>query len=209
MENIYFAFGLASLQLPPIFTLVYLQNEIATLSNIIQNIPSKILTILGMISSFGLVFINLLTMGHSVSTMNSILLIVTLSLSVNYTYKDYTIDEGYYITIPYFIIYSSFIFFIGIIEYPLFIIESFDLSMMLLCSFTCYLLFSTSSFLGIEFHTSYLNYIAFIGLAIGTYNLMLILNSNKNIPMKFIIHFLTLQLMHIYLYLAHLLSVKF
>ncbi|CAF0976184.1 unnamed protein product [Rotaria magnacalcarata] len=94
MENIYFAFGLASLQLLPIFTLVYLQNEIATLSNIIQNIPSKILTILGMISSFGLVFINLLTMGHSVSTMNSILLIITLSLSVNYTYKDYTIDEG-------------------------------------------------------------------------------------------------------------------
>jgi len=78
---------------------------------------------------------------------------------------------------------------------------------MLLCSLICYILFSMSIYLGIEFHTSYFNYIAFIGLFISTFNIIFIINSNKQI--KFIVNFLIFQFIHIYLYLTHLLSVKF
>ncbi|CAF1057531.1 unnamed protein product [Rotaria sordida] len=94
MENIFIIFGLASLQLLPIFTLVYLQNEIVIISKILENIQSKILSIIAMGFSFCLIFINILSIGQSIRIIISILLIITLSLSINYTYKDYTIDEG-------------------------------------------------------------------------------------------------------------------
>jgi purine-cytosine permease-like protein len=83
---------------------------------------------------------------------------------------------------------------------------------MFTCSFICYILFSMSVFLGIEFHRSYFNYIAFIGLFITTFNVILIIENQqyKNKEIKYnIINFLIFQLIHIYLYLAHLLSVKF
>jgi hypothetical protein len=68
-----------------------------------------------------------------------------------------------------------------------------------------------SIFFGIEFHTSYLNYIAFIGLFVSTINTVLIINYNqyKNKQIKFIVNFLIFQLIQIYMYLAHLLSIKF
>jgi len=82
---------------------------------------------------------------------------------------------------------------------------------MLTCSLICYILFSMSIFLGIEFHASYLNYIAFIGLVIATFNVMFVIAHNQytNKQIKFIVNFLLFQLIHIYLYLTHLLSVKF
>lgn len=94
MENIFFIFGLAGLQILPIFTLIYLQNEIEILSNIMQTIPSKILAITSMILSFTLVFIHNLLIEQWIRILISLFLIPLLSLSINYTYKDYTIDEG-------------------------------------------------------------------------------------------------------------------
>lgn len=94
MENIYIVFGIVSLQLIPIFTLTYLQNEISILSNIFGNIQSKLLSIIAMLFAFCLIFINTLLIEQSIKIIISILLIITLSMSINYTYTDYTIDEG-------------------------------------------------------------------------------------------------------------------
>lgn len=115
---------------------------------------------------------------------------------------------GYYITIPYFIIYSCVIFVISNTEYPFITVKSYTFSMMIICSLICYILFFISILFGIEFHRSYFNYIAFIGLFISTCNIILIINY-KNKHLKFIVNFLIFQLIQIYLYLAHLLSVKF
>jgi len=208
MDDRFFIFGLASLAFIPIFTLTYLQNEIILISKLFINIQLKLLNIITMLFSFCLMFINILSIGESIRIINLILLILILSLSINYTYKDYTIDEGYYITIPYFIIYSCLVFIISINEYSLFIIESYQFSLILLCTFICYILFSMSIYFGIDFHRSYFNYIAFIGLFISTFNVILIINCNKKMKF-FIINFLIFQFIHIYLYLAHLLSVKF
>ena len=83
--------------------------------------------------------------------------------------------------------------------------------MMIICSLICYILFFIIILFGIEFHRSYFNYIAFIGLFISTFNIILIINYDKykNEHLKFIINFLIFQLIQIYLYLTHLLSVKF
>lgn len=54
-------------------------------------------------------------------------------------------------------------------------------------------------YIGIEFHY---NYISFLGLMIGSFNVMLMFNNNKHQQMNFLV----LQLIHIYLYLTHLLS---
>jgi hypothetical protein len=94
MDDIYIVVGVVSLQLIPIFTLTYLQNEISILSNIFVNIQSKLLSITAMLLSFCLVLLNTLFIEQSIRIIISILLIITLSISINYTYKDYTIDEG-------------------------------------------------------------------------------------------------------------------
>ena len=94
MIDRFLLFGLASVQLIPILTLVYLQNEISILSKIFLNIPSKLLTLITIFISFALVFLNTFPIGQPIRIVSSILLIITLSLSMNYTYKDYTIDEG-------------------------------------------------------------------------------------------------------------------
>lgn len=47
-----------------------------------------------MLFSFCLIFINTLLIGQTIRIISSILLIILLSISINYTYKDYTIDEG-------------------------------------------------------------------------------------------------------------------
>jgi hypothetical protein len=75
---------------------------------------------------------------------------------------------------------------------------------MLVCSLVCYIVFSI---IGIEFHRSYLNYIAFIGVFLSTLNMIYLINQTKQ--MKFMINYLLFQFIHLYLYLAHLLSVKF
>lgn len=208
MDDRFFVFGLASLIFIIIFTLVYLQNEIIFIEKIFRNIQSKLWSIIAMLISFGLMLIITLSIEQSIRIVCLILLILTLSLSINYTYKDYTIDEGYYITIPYFIIYSCLLFMISIYEYPCLIIETYKYCLILLCCFICYILFSISIYFGIEFHESYYNYIAFIGLFISSFNVILIINSNKQMKL-FLINFLIFYLIHIYLYLAHLLSVKF
>jgi hypothetical protein len=94
MIDHFYVFGVASLQLIPIFTLTYLQNELIIISKIIDYIPSKLLSIISMLISFCLMFINTLSIGSTIKIINSILLIITLSMSINSTYKDYTIDEG-------------------------------------------------------------------------------------------------------------------
>jgi hypothetical protein len=94
MDNNFTIFGIASLQLIPIFALTYLQNEIGIISKIFVNIQSKLLSIIAMIFSFCLIFISMLSMEQWIRILISILLIITLSISINYTYKDYTLDEG-------------------------------------------------------------------------------------------------------------------
>lgn len=47
-----------------------------------------------MILSFTLVFIHNLLIEQWIRILISLFLIPLLSLSINYTYKDYTIDEG-------------------------------------------------------------------------------------------------------------------
>ena len=69
--------------------------------------------------------------------------------------------------------------------------------MMIICSLIYYILFSMSTFFRIEFHKSYFNYIAFIGLIISTFNLILIINYNKYKQIRFIENFLIFQLIHL------------
>ena len=114
---------------------------------------------------------------------------------------------GYYITIPYFIIYSCLVFIISLNEYPFYTIDSTRLILILISSFISSTLFFLSLSFGKIFDHSYLNYIAFLGLCISTINVIFIFNSNK--PMKSIINFLLFQFVQIYAYLTHLLSVKF
>lgn len=82
---------------------------------------------------------------------------------------------------------------------------------MLISSLVWYILFSTPVYLGFELHASVLNYIAFLGLMTGTGNVMLIIDENQlgRKPSILVINFLLVQLIHIYLYLTHLLSVRF
>ena len=94
MNNHFSIFGIASLQLIPIFTLTYLQNEIEIISKLFVNVHLKLLSIIAMIFSFCLIFISMLSMEQWIRILISILLIITLSISINYTYKGYTLDEG-------------------------------------------------------------------------------------------------------------------
>jgi hypothetical protein len=100
MDNNFIRFGVASLQLIPIFTLTYLQNEIAIITKILVNIQPKLLSRVAMFISFCLIFISMLSMEQWIRILISILLIITLSMSINYTYKDYTLDEGEDLCIP-------------------------------------------------------------------------------------------------------------
>lgn len=115
--------------------------------------------------------------------------------------------QGYYITIPYFSIYSCLVFLIATNEYPFYTLESYRLSTLLLSTLICYLLFSISLYFNLGFSTSYLNYIAFLGVLLTTFNLIFLINQTK--PTKLIIEHLVFQFIHLYLYLTHLLSVQF
>ena len=78
---------------------------------------------------------------------------------------------------------------------------------MLACSLLCYVLFSMSTYVGLELHSSALNYLAFLGLLVGTSNIGSCTFMDQS--RVFMVNFFTFQLIHIYLYLAHLLSVRF
>ncbi len=104
-------------------------------------------------------------------------------------------------------IHSCLVFFISTNEYPLYTFESYRLSTMLLYTLICYILFSISIYFEFGFYTSYLNYIAFIGIILSTMNMIFLINQQQ--PMKYMISYLLFQFIHLYLYLAHLLSVKF
>ena len=206
MIDRYFVFGVASLQIIPVFTLTYLEHELTILANIFHKIPSKLLSILAMLLSFGLMFSQTFSTEDTLRIVCSILFIVTLSLGIHYTYDVYTVDEGYYVTIPYLSIYSCLVFLIATNEYPLYTLESYRLSIVLLSTFVCYLLFSISVYFDLGFSTSYLNYIAFIGVLLTTFNLIFLINQSKQT--KSVIEHLVFQFIHLYLYFAHLLSVQ-
>lgn len=204
MDNRYSIFGLTSLGFFPIFTLIYLQNEIF----LFENLQLKSTNIISMLISFILISINFIFNQLWIQIFCTILLILALSLSINYTYRDYTIDEGYYISIPYFIIYSCFIFLISIYEYSYINIDLYQYYVMLLACFSCYLLFSINISYEKYFQGNICNYIAFIGLCISTFNVVLIINCNQQMKLL-IINFLIFYLVHIYLYITHLLSIQF
>ncbi|UJR21762.1 hypothetical protein I4U23_024837 [Adineta vaga] len=208
-DNVFFIFGEASLQLISIFTLIYLQNEINEISKLLEKIPSKLLSIRAMWLAYCLMFLSTYLTDHWMRMIISILLIITLSIGINYTYKDYTIDEGFYISIPYFIIYSCLIFIFGITEYSGYTFDSSTSFIIFLSSLVCYILFASNILFGIELHTSYLNYIAFLGLVVSTFNIRFIITHQQNQEIKSIVDLVMFQLVHIYQYLTHLLSVKF
>ena len=117
------------------------------------------------------------------------------------------VSLGYYITIPYLGIYSCVLFFIGVNEYPFYMLKFYRFPILLLCTLVCYLLFSISVYLDLGFSTSYLNYIAFLGVILTSFNLIFLINEIQ--PMELAIEHLVFQFIHLYLYLAHLLSVQF
>ena len=86
--------GKASLQLLSIFTLTYLQHEINVIANICTKIPSKFLNLIPMCLAYCLTFLGTLVVNQWIQMIVSVLLIIVLSVGINYTYKDYTIDEG-------------------------------------------------------------------------------------------------------------------
>ena len=94
MNEIFILVGVASLQLIPIFTVTYLQNELSRVSKVLESIPSRLLSAMAMWLAFGLLFVNTLLAEQSLRIVISVLLINVLSMSINYTYKDYTVDEG-------------------------------------------------------------------------------------------------------------------
>lgn len=94
MIDRFFIFGVASLQIIPILTLTYLQHELSILEKILRKIPSKSLSIMTMLLSFGLMLSQTLSSQETLRTIYPILLIITLSLGIHYTYDVYTIDEG-------------------------------------------------------------------------------------------------------------------
>jgi hypothetical protein len=238
MENNRFVFfGLVSLQLIPIFTFVYVQHELTKLSFNRLSDQSTLFNLIGMFVSYCLLYIQILSSNPMLSNLISIVLIIALSVSINYTYTEYTIDEGrhenkldidrrrltndidnfdlgYYIAIPYFIVYACCIFLVSTNLNPLNMIQSYRLSSVLICSFIFYTIFSMCIYLGLALQTSLLNYIAYLGLAIGTWHMMFIfddVNYRNQTKLSSIItmNILLVQLIHIYLYLTHLLSVKF
>lgn len=207
MIDRYTVFGLACLHFIPIFAFIYLQNEILLFQKIFLNIEKNFLTLITTLISFVIILLNILFIQPIIQIFSSFILIFTLSLNANYTYKDYTIDEGYYVSIPYFILYSCFIFFLSINEYPYYSLNSFEILFLLSLSLIFYSLFLLSRYSRIEFHNNYFNYLACFGLILSTVNLILILNSKKS-NYSFV-SILSHQLIHIYFYLTHLLSVKF
>ena len=110
---------------------------------------------------------------------------------------------GFSISIPYFILYSYFISIFSITHYSL---PMLNCSIIFLSSLISYLLFATNILLGIQIHRSYLNYLAFVGLVVSTFNVRLILSQQEH---QQIVDLLTTQFVHIYQYITHLLSVKF
>lgn len=94
MENRFFVYGIAGLQLIPVFTLTYLQNEVWKGSIALPVSQSKLLHQAAMLFSFCLLFLQTLSIGQTISITISILLIMALSISINYTYHEYTLDEG-------------------------------------------------------------------------------------------------------------------
>lgn len=94
MSDSFFLFGLAGLQIIPIVTLTYLQHELSVLSKIPQKIQSKLLSFIGMLMSFGLMFIYTLSTDVTIRIICAILLTITLSVGIHYTYDIYTVNEG-------------------------------------------------------------------------------------------------------------------
>lgn len=94
MSDQFFLFGLAGLQLIPIFTLTYLQHELSFISKIVQKIQSRRLSLLGMFISFGLMLTYSLSTEVTIRIICTILLTITLSIGIHYTYDIYTFDEG-------------------------------------------------------------------------------------------------------------------
>ena len=94
MSDQFFLFGLAGLQLIPIFTLTYLQHELSVISKLFQKIQSKLLSLLGMFISFGLMLTYSLSTEVTIRIICAILLTITLSIGIHYTYDIYTLDEG-------------------------------------------------------------------------------------------------------------------
>ena len=94
MENRFFVYGIAGLQLIPVFALTYLQNELSKGSIALLINKSKLLHQAAMLFSFCLLFLHTLSIGPAISIAISILLIMALSISITYTYHEYTLDEG-------------------------------------------------------------------------------------------------------------------
>ena len=94
MDKRFFVYGIAGLQLIPVFALTYLQNELSKGSIRVLISQSKLLHQAAMLFSFCLLFLQTLSIGPAISIVISILLIMALSISINYTYHEYTLDEG-------------------------------------------------------------------------------------------------------------------
>lgn len=122
-------------------------------------------------------------------------------------FSTFKVSLGYYISIPYLCIYSCVLFFIGVNEYPFYLLKSYRFPILLLSTFICYLLFFMSVYFDRGFSTSYLNYIAFLGVILTSFNLIFLINEIQ--PLGLAIEHLVFQFIHLYSYLAHLLSVQF
>ena len=94
MENRFFLYGIAGLLVIPVFTLTYLQNELPKGSISLLISQSRLFNQTAMFFSFCLLFLHTLPVGQLIGIVISILLITALSISINYTYHEYTIDEG-------------------------------------------------------------------------------------------------------------------
>jgi hypothetical protein len=105
------------------------------------------------------------------------------------------------------IIYACLVFGINGSSHPFFLLRSSSASFMLGCSLLCYVLFSMSTYVGLKVHSSALNYLAVLGLLVGTSNIGSCTAMDQS--RVFVMNFSSFQLIHIYLYLAHLLSVRF
>jgi ABC-type Fe3+-siderophore transport system permease subunit len=92
-DSRFFSFGIAGLQVIPIFALTYLQNELSAWTIIGQ---SKLLNLAAMFASFSLLYTSTWPVGQAIGILITVLLTITLSMSIHYTYRDYTIDEGHF-----------------------------------------------------------------------------------------------------------------
>lgn len=224
MSRLFVLAGAVSVQLIPVFTITYLQHELATLPQRLEHLPSRLLSAVATWIAVGLLYANVLLGERWIAVIVSALLINVLSMSIHYTYKDYTVDEGservfeshrktlplgFHISIPCFIIYSCLVFVVAKADRPFFGIEPATFSITFICSLVCHALFTVPTLLGMSLRASCLNYIAFLGLAVATFNVVFIIERSQFETIEAASDILLLQLVHVYLYLTHLLSVAF